>query len=96
MQHRKSRKLLDKLFVRRPAVAKLKKDARSNWLTAEGGLWMAVIRKSATSRSVESKPNLTVSELRKALRDFGKRSRDADVAVVYYAGHGPALIRGML
>ena len=35
-----------------------------------------------------SKLNLTVSELRKALRDFGNTSRDADVAVVYYAGHG--------
>jgi uncharacterized caspase-like protein len=31
---------------------------------------------------------LAVGELRKALREFGNRSRDADVAVVYYAGHG--------
>ena len=38
--------------------------------------------------TVESKLNLTISELRKALRDFGNMSRDADVAVVYYAGHG--------
>jgi uncharacterized caspase-like protein len=49
---------------------------------------VAAMFKSAGFDSVESKLNLTVSELRKALRDFGNRSRDADVAVVYYAGHG--------
>jgi len=44
--------------------------------------------KSAGFDSVESKLNLSVSEMRKALRDFGNKSRDADIAVVYYAGHG--------
>lgn len=44
--------------------------------------------KSAGFDKVESKLNLTVGELRKTLRDFGNTSRDADVAVVYYAGHG--------
>jgi hypothetical protein len=44
--------------------------------------------KAAGFETVESRLNLTVSELRKALREFGNRSRDADVAVVYYAGHG--------
>jgi len=44
--------------------------------------------KSAGFETVESRLNLTVSELRKALREFGNKSRDADVAVVYYAGHG--------
>ncbi|MBA3727059.1 MAG: caspase family protein [Armatimonadetes bacterium] len=49
---------------------------------------VAAMFKSAGFDSVESKLNLTVSELRKALRDFGNTSRGADVAVVYYAGHG--------
>src|ERR1700737_4209893 len=49
---------------------------------------VAAMFKSAGFNTVESKLNLTVSELRKALRDFGNTSRDADIAVVYYAGHG--------
>jgi uncharacterized caspase-like protein len=49
---------------------------------------VATMFKSAGFDTVESKVNLTVSELRKSLRDFGNTSRDADVAVVYYAGHG--------
>ncbi len=44
--------------------------------------------KSAGFDAVEAKFNLTASELRKTLREFGNRSRNADVAVVYYAGHG--------
>src|SRR5712672_424008 len=44
--------------------------------------------RSAGFETVESRLNLTVSELRKTLREFGNKSRDADVAVVYYAGHG--------
>src|SRR5882672_8732911 len=49
---------------------------------------VAEMFKSAGFDTVESRLNLTVSELRKALREFGNKSRDADVAVVYYAGHG--------
>src|SRR3979411_82724 len=49
---------------------------------------VAAMFKSAGFDTVESRLNLTVSELRKTLRDFGNASRDADVAVVYYAGHG--------
>ncbi len=49
---------------------------------------VAAMFKSAGFDIVESKFNLTASELRKTLRDFGNTSRDADVAVVYYAGHG--------
>src|SRR5437870_2584715 len=49
---------------------------------------VATMFKSAGFDTVETKLNLTVSELRKTLRDFGNKSRDADVAVVYYAGHG--------
>src|SRR5207244_3537414 len=49
---------------------------------------VATMFKSAGFDTVATKLNLTVSELRKTLRDFGNKSRDADVAVVYYAGHG--------
>src|SRR6476620_10040707 len=49
---------------------------------------VAAMFKAAGFDAVDSKLNLTVSELRKTLRDFGNTSRDADVAVVYYAGHG--------
>jgi uncharacterized caspase-like protein len=38
--------------------------------------------------SVDIKLDLNVAEMRKALRDFGGKAREADVAVVYYAGHG--------
>ena len=31
---------------------------------------------------------LPAAETRRALRDFADRARDADIAVVYYAGHG--------
>lgn len=37
---------------------------------------------------VEIKTDLKATEMRKALRDFGGRAREAEVAVVYYAGHG--------
>ncbi|MDA9548174.1 caspase (peptidase) [Bradyrhizobium sp. CCBAU 45321] len=38
--------------------------------------------------SVDIKLDLNGSEMRRALRDFGGKARDAGVAVVYYAGHG--------
>jgi uncharacterized caspase-like protein len=37
---------------------------------------------------VEVKTDLNAVEMRRALRDFGNRTREAGVAVVYYAGHG--------
>jgi len=37
---------------------------------------------------VDLKRNLGVNEMRRALRDFSDKVRDADVAVVYFAGHG--------
>ncbi|CAN7585233.1 caspase family protein [Bradyrhizobium sp. LjRoot220] len=49
---------------------------------------VAAMFKSAGFNTVESRLNLTVGELRKTLRDFGNKSRDADVAVIYFAGHG--------
>jgi uncharacterized caspase-like protein len=44
--------------------------------------------KSAGFDVVELKRDLNVSEMRRALRDFSDTVRDADVAIVYYAGHG--------
>jgi uncharacterized caspase-like protein len=48
---------------------------------------MATFRK-AHFDVVESRTDLTVSAMRRVLRDFGAKARDADFAVVYYAGHG--------
>jgi uncharacterized caspase-like protein len=44
--------------------------------------------KKAGFDAVDVKQDLSAAEMRKALREFGTRARDADVAVVYYAGHG--------
>jgi len=44
--------------------------------------------KSAGFDLVETRRDLKTSEMRRALRDFSDKVRDADVAVVYYAGHG--------
>ena len=44
--------------------------------------------KSAGFDTIDSRADLSVVEMRRALREFGNKTRDADVAVVYYAGHG--------
>ncbi len=44
--------------------------------------------KSAGFDNVELRRDLKVGDMRRALRDFMDKSREADVAVVYYAGHG--------
>jgi uncharacterized caspase-like protein len=44
--------------------------------------------KKAGFDSVEIRLDLNVSDMRKTLRDFGAGARDADVAVIFYAGHG--------
>jgi uncharacterized caspase-like protein len=49
---------------------------------------VATMLKAAGFDSVESKLNIPANELRKTLRDFAAKIRDADIAVVYYAGHG--------
>ena len=38
--------------------------------------------------SVDFRSDLKAVEMRRVLREFGNKTRDADVAVVYYAGHG--------
>src|SRR6266550_3634209 len=52
------------------------------------GAVMAATFKSAGFDVVVSRYDLSAAETRRALRDFEDRARDADVAVVYYAGHG--------
>jgi uncharacterized caspase-like protein len=37
---------------------------------------------------VDARHDLTGADMRRALRDFGDRARHADMAVIYYAGHG--------
>jgi uncharacterized caspase-like protein len=49
---------------------------------------VAAMFKSAGFDLVDSRLNLNANEMRKTLREFGSRARDADVAVIYYAGHG--------
>jgi uncharacterized caspase-like protein len=52
------------------------------------GAVMAKTLKEAGFDIVESRHDLSALETRRALRDFGDATRDADIAVVYYAGHG--------
>jgi uncharacterized caspase-like protein len=49
---------------------------------------MAALFKAAKFDAVDVKLNLGVAELRRALKEFAARAADADVAVLFYAGHG--------
>lgn len=49
---------------------------------------IATTLKDAGFEVVDSRRDLPAAETRRALRDFADRARDADIAVVYYAGHG--------
>jgi uncharacterized caspase-like protein len=49
---------------------------------------IATTLKEAGFDVVDSRRDLPAAETRRALRDFADRARDADIAVVYYAGHG--------
>jgi uncharacterized caspase-like protein len=49
---------------------------------------IATTLKGAGFDVVDSRHDLGAAETRRALRDFADRARDADIAVVYYAGHG--------
>lgn len=49
---------------------------------------IAATLKDAGFDVVDSRRDLSAIDTRRALRDFADRSRDADIAVVYYAGHG--------
>src|SRR5712671_838274 len=49
---------------------------------------MSATFKGAGFDVVDLKRDLTANEMRRALRDFSDRVRDADIAIVYFAGHG--------
>lgn len=53
----------------------------------DGGTIAAKL-KDAGFDVVDSRHDLTAADTRRALRDFADRARDAEIAVVYYAGHG--------
>ena len=52
------------------------------------GATVATTLKDAGFDVVDSRHDLSAADTRRALRDFADRARDADIAVVYYAGHG--------
>ncbi len=49
---------------------------------------MAALFRKAGFDVVDSENDLGIAELRQVIRRFSETSRDADIAVVYYAGHG--------
>src|SRR5215468_1055789 len=49
---------------------------------------MAATFSNAGFDVVSLKRDLTASDMRRALRDFSDHARDADMAIVYFAGHG--------
>ncbi len=49
---------------------------------------VGILFKSAGFDSVEVQENLGVNEMRRVVRNFSDSVRDADIAVIYYAGHG--------
>lgn len=49
---------------------------------------MSATFKNAGFDIVDYRHDLTAKDTRRALREFADMSRDADIAVVYYAGHG--------
>ncbi|MBI5260501.1 MAG: caspase family protein [Bradyrhizobium sp.] len=55
---------------------------------ANDGATIAQTLKDAGFEVVDSRHDLPALETRRALRDFADKARFADIAVVYYAGHG--------
>src|SRR5438067_4489491 len=55
--------------------------------TNDGAVIAATLR-GAGFDIVEERHDLPAADTRRGLRDFADRARDADIAVVYYAGHG--------
>src|SRR5215470_6512045 len=55
--------------------------------TNDSGAMAGLLRKAGFD-VVEEKTDLRVDAMRRVLRDFSEHVRDADIAVVFYAGHG--------
>jgi uncharacterized caspase-like protein len=49
---------------------------------------MATLLRVAGFSVVEARRDLSITDMRRALREFADNTRDADIAVVFYAGHG--------
>jgi hypothetical protein len=49
---------------------------------------MTATFKKAGFDVVDSRVDLSVAEMRRVLREFADKARDAEIAVIYYAGHG--------
>lgn len=49
---------------------------------------MSLLLKNAGFDVVETRQNLTGADMRRSMRDFFETTRDADIAMVFYAGHG--------
>ncbi len=49
---------------------------------------MSALFKRAGFDVVDDRRDLGIVELRRVVREFSEKSKDADIAVVYYAGHG--------
>ena len=49
---------------------------------------VAALFKQAGFDTVNNQRDLDIVDLRRVIREFSETSRDADIAVVYYAGHG--------
>jgi len=49
---------------------------------------VGIMLEGAGFQVVELRNDLTNTEMRRMLRDFSERARDAEMAVVFYAGHG--------
>jgi uncharacterized caspase-like protein len=49
---------------------------------------IAALLRNAGFDVVESKYDLRINDMKRTIRDFTDMTRDADIAVVYYAGHG--------
>jgi uncharacterized caspase-like protein len=49
---------------------------------------VAALFKKAGFDMVDNERDLGIAELRRVMREFSEMSRDADISVVYYAGHG--------
>jgi uncharacterized caspase-like protein len=49
---------------------------------------MSSLLKKAGFDVVDSERDLGISDLRRIIREFSEISRDADISVIYYAGHG--------
>ena len=49
---------------------------------------IALMFKNAGFDNVELRRDVGIGDLRRAVREFADKSQDADIAVVFYAGHG--------